>query len=138
MTKILAIDYGSKNVGLALSDDEGKLAFAYNTLHGNGDIKRHKEKIAGDIKNICKLEKVDRVVVGMPLGLAGGKTEMSEEVFEFVKILEEGCEVPVEVEDERWTSVQASKMENKTARNIDELSAQILLQAYLDKIAKNS
>ncbi len=137
MPKILAIDYGTKNIGLALSDDEQKFAFAYNTIKSQkSKVKSQKlGKIISDIKNICKIEKVQRVIVGMPINLSGDKTKTTEKVFEFVKELEENLTVPVEVEDERLTTVQASRLKNKTARNINELSAQILLQGYLDKIA---
>lgn len=134
--KILAIDYGTRNIGLALSDDEQKFAFPYNTL----TVSRQQltvntlDKIIKDIKNICQLEKVKQIVVGLPLNLSGDKTKTTDVVFKFVKKLEENLDVPVEVKDERLTTIQASHLLNKTARNIDELSAQILLQSYLDKI----
>lgn len=132
--KILAIDYGTKNIGLAMSDDEQKISFAYNTLKSiNSQQLTVNKKVISDLQNICKLEKVERVIVGMPINLSGEKTKSSELVFKFVQELEKVLDIPVETEDERLTTVQASRLENKDARNIDELSAQILLQAYLDR-----
>jgi len=160
MPKILAIDYGTKNIGLALSDDEGKIAFPYKTLKpgchsresGNpenlfcdkprfidprlrGDDKKRNritEKIISDLKNICKIEKVEKIIIGMPLFLTGDKSKTTEKVFDFARALEREIGLPVETIDERLSTIQAKKLENKNARNIDELSAQILLQGYLD------
>jgi putative holliday junction resolvase len=135
--KVLAIDWGEKNIGLAMSDDDRRLAFALTTLTVetcHGASLQKKLKIVEDIKKICTLEKVERVIVGMPIGLSGNNTKKTEEVFEFVKQLEAELDIPVETEDERLTTVAASKFENKNARNIDELSAQILLQGWLDRV----
>ena len=147
--KILAIDYGTKNIGLALSDDERKLAFAYATLRvchsreGGNPEKRFldsgsragmtEKKVIEDIKKICELEKVETVVVGMPIGISGKDTKKTKEVWEFVKELQNNLKIPVETEDERLTTVAAGHLENKNARNVDELSAQILLQGWLDR-----
>jgi len=134
MPKILAIDFGVKNIGLALSDDRQKIAFAYNTLTVRCQSVRCWKKIISDIQNICKLEKITRLIVGMPINLSGQKTKSTEAVFKFVKELENVLDIPIQAEDERLTTVQASRLENKNARNIDELSAQILLQSYLDRL----
>jgi len=134
--KTLAIDYGTKNIGLALSDDEGKIAFAYATINQQLTINNKQkmaDKVIEDIKKICELEKVETVVVGMPIGLSGKDTKKTEEVWEFVKNLQENLKIPVETEDERLTTVAAGRLQNKNARNIDELSAQILLQGWLDR-----
>lgn len=131
--KILAIDYGARHIGLALSDDEQKFAFPYNTLTVNNKQPAINNKIIEDIKSICKIENVERIVVGMPINLSGEKTKTTEMVFNFVKELENELNMPIEVEDERLTTVQASRLENKNSRNEHELSAQILLQSWLDK-----
>ena len=132
--KILAIDYGTKNIGLALSDENQKIAFPFATLQGaSRDNNEAFLKVMKDIKNICKLEDVKKIIIGMPVGLSGEKTSTTELVFEFIKELEKYMEIPVEEIDERLSTMQAARLENKNARNIDELSAQILLQSYLDK-----
>jgi putative holliday junction resolvase len=156
--KTLAIDYGSKNIGLALSDNEGRIAFAYATISGGCHSERSEESLRSpkkrkakgsfatasptlrmtngvieDIKKVCELEKVETVVVGMPIGLSGKDTKKTEEVWEFVKNLQENLKILVETEDERLTTVAAGHLENRNARNVDELSAQILLQGWLDR-----
>ncbi len=123
--KVLGIDYGTKNIGLALSDDTQKLAFAYRTLN--------RSNLIPELKDICDKEEVEKIVVGLPTNLSGEETKSAEMVFEFIKQLEEELKIKVEVEDERLSTVQASRLENKTAQNIDELSAQIFLQAHLDR-----
>lgn len=121
--KILAIDYGTKNIGLALSDDRAKLAFAYKTINDFLEL-----------KEICNQEKIEKIIIGLPINLSGAKTKSTEMVFNFVKKLKKELNLPVEIVDERLSTVEASRLENKKAQNnIDELSAQILLQSYLDK-----
>lgn len=132
--KILAIDYGSKNIGLALSDDEMKMAFAYATLRVKTQDFSSWQKIITDIKNICQIERVQKIIIGMPLWLTGDKSQTTEVVFNFARELEQGTGLKVETIDERLSTVQANKLENKNAKNIDELSAQILLAGYLEKI----
>ncbi|MBU4360430.1 Holliday junction resolvase RuvX [Candidatus Parcubacteria bacterium] len=124
MSKILAIDYGTKNIGLALSDDEQKLGFAYKTINNN--------KIILKLKNICEAEDVEKIIIGLPINLSGAKTKSTEMVFNFVKKLKKELNLPIEMVDERLSTAQALRLENKNKKNIDELSAQIILQAYLD------
>ncbi|MFH1610454.1 MAG: Holliday junction resolvase RuvX [Patescibacteria group bacterium] len=140
--KVLGIDYGTKNIGLALSDDTQKLAFAYNTLN--------KKSLLIELKDICNKEEVEKIIVGLPIGLSGEDTQTTELVLSFVKELEKELNIPIQTLDERLSTVQASRMENKNVHpvksatksrsakqfsraSIDELSAQIFLQAYLDK-----
>lgn len=130
--KIMAIDYGTKNIGLALSDNEARLAFAYTTLKVKNKEKNW-QKIIADIKNICQIERVQKIIIGMPLWLTGESSKTSEDVFNFAKDLEKEIGLPLETIDERLSTVQANRLENKNAKNIDELSAQIILQSWLDK-----
>jgi putative holliday junction resolvase len=124
--KILGIDYGTKNIGLALSDDTQKLAFAYKTLN--------KLNLISELKEICDKEKIEKIIVGLPIGLSGEDTQTTELVKEFINNFKKEINIPVQTVDERLSTVQASRMENKNAQNsIDELSAQVLLQGYLDR-----
>jgi putative holliday junction resolvase len=126
--KILGIDYGTKNIGLALSDREQRQAFVYDTLKATG-------KLFINIAEICEREEVDKIVVGLPLSMKGEYTKKTEEVMFFVGALEESTKVMVVTEDERLSSVQASKRSD--GQGIDEGSAQIILQQYLDKLTEN-
>ncbi|PIP29694.1 Holliday junction resolvase RuvX [Candidatus Kuenenbacteria bacterium CG23_combo_of_CG06-09_8_20_14_all_36_9] len=141
--KILAIDYGSKNIGLALSDDEQKIAFAYKTLnvgaYCNTPLPNNTriQKIISDIKNICEIEKVKKIIIGLPLWLTGDESATTKRVIEFARELEKGTGLPMETVDERLSTVEANKLftlGKKKADNIDELSAQILLAGWLEKM----
>lgn len=135
--KILAIDYGTKNIGLALTDVEGNFAFAYNTLRvetrRGASLQNSLSKTISDLKNICVKEKVEKIIIGLPVQLSGENSSATVAVSEFVKQLEQGIGLPVETIDERWSTEQAKKLDNQNLNNIDALSAQILLQGYLEK-----
>ncbi|MFH1456858.1 MAG: Holliday junction resolvase RuvX [Patescibacteria group bacterium] len=124
--KTLSIDYGTKNIGLALSDDSGRLGFPYKTLNNN-------ENFFLELSNICNKEKVEKIIIGMPIGLSGRATVTTELVKNFIENLKNKINIDMETVDERLTTVEANKMENKNKRNIDELSAQVLLQSYLSE-----
>ena len=137
---MLAIDFGTKNIGLAVTDDSGSFSFAFDTLRTDPrkGLKKERLKILADLQKICLIQKIEKVVVGLPTNLEkGDPTQMTKVVFDFVRELEDCLKpsgVTVDTFDERWTTFQASRMANKNSRNIDELSAQILLQDYIDKI----
>ena len=125
MHKILAIDHGSKNIGLAISEPESKISFAYKTLSPSDFFSQ--------IKEICNSQKVSQIIIGLPINLSGSKTQSTQKAQDFINKLKQIIDLPVTTVDERLSTVQASKLENKTKKNVDELSAQILLQNYLDK-----
>jgi len=131
--KILAIDYGTKNIGLALSDDRGKLAFVYKVL--TPPVGRRVD-VFDEIKKICEKEKVDKIIIGLPIGLSGKNTQTTELALDFIKKLKQELNISVQTVDERLSTVQAGYLESKNKKNINELSAQILLQDYLDKLYK--
>jgi len=123
MPKILGVDYGTKNIGLAISDDLQKQAFAYDTL-------RMSAKLISGITQICADEKIDKIVIGLPISLSGNYSAKTEEVVQFIHLLEATTKLMVETEDERLTSVQAHRLQS--GHKIDEASAQLILQQYLD------
>ncbi len=127
--KILGVDFGTKNIGLAISDNGQQQAFVYETLKMSGTLFE-------DIKKICLDEGIDKIVVGLPLGMSGEYTEKTNEVIYFVEALEKVSGLIVVTEDERLTSVQADKTGSGHGR--DEEAARIILQQYLDKQSRNS
>ena len=122
--KILGLDYGTRRIGLAISDAGQSQAFAYDTLEVSG-------KTFDQIKKICDKELIDKIVVGLPLGLSGEYTAKTEEVICFIEALENQTKIVVETEDERLSSVEA--MGRKDGQGIDEGAAQIILQQYIDQ-----
>lgn len=130
--KYLGLDYGKARVGLAVGDDETKVAVAKGLLEGLSQ-----NKLIEKIKALVNLEKIDRVVIGLPVNMEGEETEMTEEVKLFVEKLRSNIESPIQTIDERLTSQMADTllMEDKGRKGKQDIvAAQIILQTYLDKL----
>ena len=134
MGRILAIDYGARRVGLALSDPLKMIASPYRTIINNNIT-----ILIEEIETIIAAEDVELTIIGLPLGMAGQKTEQTKKVEEFVdKLIDRG--IIIKYEDERWSSVAAKrsmKEQNiKSGHNkdlVDQTAAAIFLQQYLDR-----
>ena len=134
MGRLLAIDYGARRVGLALSDPLKMIASPYRTIINNNNT-----ILIEEIETIIAAEDVELTIIGLPLGMAGQKTEQTKKVEEFVdKLTARG--IIVKYEDERWSSVAAKrsmKEQNiKSGHNkdlVDQTAAAIFLQQYLDR-----
>lgn len=132
--RILAIDFGTKRMGLAVSDALGMTAQGLPTLE--------RTRIADDLAHLQLLVEeyaVERVLVGNPIGHGGGETAMSQLAAEFAEKLRRRVPCPVELRDERLTSVQANRTLReaglsigKRQRAVDRIAAVLLLQGYLD------
>ncbi len=134
MSRTLGIDFGSKRVGLALSDRLNLIASPYRTL----DYVSEKELIA-QLKSIVYENNIEIVVLGLPINMKGEDTIQTKKVRNFKKLLS-GLGLPVIYEDERLSSISAKNslvLQNiKTGHNkgaIDRTAAAIILQQYLDK-----
>ncbi|OGZ51311.1 MAG: hypothetical protein A3F26_02195 [Candidatus Ryanbacteria bacterium RIFCSPHIGHO2_12_FULL_47_12b] len=128
MNRVLGIDYGTSRIGLALSDERGKIAFPHKVI-----IVR--KKLIGEIikklREICIKESVSEIVVGLPRGLSGMQdTEMTKSVREFADALA-ALHLPVHLEEEFLSTKEASR--GPTAKShIDASAAAIILQSFLD------
>lgn len=123
--KILGIDYGSKRVGLAISDESLTLARELSILSP--------KEFWQQIEALVEKEEISHIILGLPLNMSGGSTETTRNVQEFADKLEEKLNLPVEYMDERLSSVMAENLPGGK-KNVDSLAAQIILQNYLDKI----
>mgnify|MGYP001615385071 CR=1 FL=1 len=123
--KYLGIDYGDKRVGIAVSDEEGKLAFPYKVI-GNSD------KLVREILEILDKEKAETVVVGESLDFAGKPNEVMKNIKVFVEKLKAENKTKVVYEPEFLTSVQAERITGKNDMH-DASAAAIILQSFLDK-----
>lgn len=130
--RVLAIDYGRRRIGLAISDPFGWMATPLATIERRGR--------ATDFANIQQMARqhgVGRVIIGYPLKLDGAPGEMAEEAARFARRVEQVLTVPVELVDERLTSWAARQWQRErgksAARTKDEIAAAILLQEYLDR-----
>lgn len=122
--KILGIDYGSKRVGLAISDETHTLARELDIWSPADFWKK--------IDELVTAEEIERIIIGLPLNMSGQPSESTRRVQEFCDKLEEKLSIPIEYMDERLSSVMAEKLPGGK-KNVDSLAAQIILQNYLDK-----
>jgi len=135
--RILAIDFGTKRLGLAISDPLGVTAQGIPT--------RERTRLDADLEYVGRLvadNSVQRVIVGNPLSHAGGETAMSQRAASFAQKLRNRLPCSVELWDERMTSVQANRLLResgvgieKRRRAADRVAATLLLQGYLDYMA---
>lgn len=135
--RILAIDFGLVRMGLAISDALGLTAQGLTTL-----VRTNKEADFRYLDAVAAEYAVARVIVGHPIGAAGEETEMSRRVVRFAEELQHRLALPVDLWDERMTSLEAdrslreSNMGGRKRRQArDRVAAQILLQSYLDRRA---
>jgi putative holliday junction resolvase len=135
--RVLAIDYGRKRIGLALSDGLQLTARPLLTLtrtNRRNDLHR--------LREICRKYGVAHVLVGRPLHMNGQESEMSEEAARFAKRLHKELAIDVELADERLTSWEAahivnpdqsSRVSRRKREPIDDVAAAVLLREYLDR-----
>jgi len=125
--RILGIDYGEKRIGLAVSDESETLARELKIVSPND--------FWNQIHSLIADQEIRLIVIGWPLNMSGKETNKTREVESFKVKVESETGMPVEVIDERLTSVMAGHLPGGN-KNIDSLAAQILLQNYLDKNKK--
>ncbi len=139
--KYLGIDYGAKNVGIAISDEGGKMAFAKTVLDNDGSL-------FGEIQKIIEDEKIEEVVLGESLNFAGEPNIIMKQIVPFKKKLEDTTGLKVHFQKELFTSAEAERVQGQNLRNIrkserkektvslkknDASAAALILRSYLDK-----
>jgi len=132
--RTLALDFGSKRIGLAISDSEGEFAFPKGKL----DRKGRKQ----DLTALCELiesHEIERIVIGIPLHMNGREGVGAEAARSFASDLTEVSGIHVDTLDERLTTVEAERMLQASGRSarkrkevIDSVAASIILRTYLD------
>jgi putative Holliday junction resolvase len=134
--RILCVDYGDVRTGLAVSDVTGFLANGIGTVRPGG-----MRNTAVTVAEEAKKQEAVRIVVGLPRNMDGSEGFRAEAVRAFVAILKEYTELPIILEDERMTTMVAHQYLNLTGTGgqkrkkvVDTLSAEIILQGYLDKL----
>ncbi|HEV7449389.1 MAG TPA: Holliday junction resolvase RuvX [Candidatus Paceibacterota bacterium] len=135
--KYLGIDYGTKRIGVAVSDDTGQLAFPLTVVAaGQGAL----ENIAG----LAKENKVEKIIIGESRDFKGEANAVMEEAEQFKKDLSELSGLPTDYEREFFTSTMAarqfapdkSRKANPAHDNLDASAAALILQSYLDRSKK--
>jgi putative Holliday junction resolvase len=133
--RILAIDYGRKRMGLALSDELQMTAqplFTMVRTNRRNDLRR--------LRDICRKRGVARILMGHPLHITGEAGEMADEATQFAARLQKELGIEVKLADERLTSWEAEQIvaqqkspSRRKKSSIDDVAAAVLLREYLDR-----
>jgi putative Holliday junction resolvase len=136
--RILAVDYGRRKIGLALSDELGLTAqplAVFARKNRQDDLKR--------LREICHRNSVGHIIVGYPLHITGEASEMAAEAAQFAARLAKALGIEAELVDERLTSWEARQTVTETRTRgrdkrsaVDDVAAAILLREYLERRQK--
>lgn len=135
--KYLGIDYGSKRVGLSISDESGSLAFPYKVIKNDLGL-------IDAVHNICGEEEISTIVLGESINSTGDKNKIMGSIEEFKRNLETELDIPVDFEKEFMTSIHsgeqkfknifiAKKIKKEKVEKDDSRAATLILQRYLDR-----
>ena len=128
--KFLGIDYGTKRVGIAISDEDGMIAFPKVVLP-------YSSRVLEELLDMCIRESVGGVVIGESKNLAGADNPLMKDIDRFVSNWRRESKLPVFLEPEYMTSHQAHRVQGKHAL-LDASAAALILQSFLDKRNNNS
>jgi putative Holliday junction resolvase len=132
-SRILAIDYGSRRLGLAVSDPLGITAQGLPTLE-----RKNKRSDFARLERLLREYQVSEIVLGLPLRMSGEEGTQSQKVAEFAEELRRRFALPVHLWDERLTSAEANRLLReaelsiqKRAQAVDRMAATLILQSWL-------
>ena|SRR3989344_566723 len=133
--KYLGIDYGTRRIGVAVSDEAGSLAFPLVTVEAGREALSKVAELAGQ-------NNAEKIVIGESRNFKNEPNLVQEDIEQFKKDLEELARVPVVYEQEFFSSTQAarqfapdgSRKENPSQEKLDAAAAALILQSYLDRI----
>ena len=136
MPRILAVDHGTRRIGLAVSDPSGTISMPLRTVAVRGDA-----QAARDVASAARETQAETIVVGLPLNMDGTSGPAAEHARRFADAVGAAAGVPVVLWDERLTTRMAERMlveaDVRRARRkevIDKLAAQAILESYLDSL----
>ena len=131
--RILAIDYGTRRIGIAVSDALGITAQGLDTYR-----RKNKRTDLAALETVIRQYEVSEIVVGLPPRMSGAEGTQSGKMREFVLLLEKQFKLPVHLVDERLTSVEANRVLRESEMSIkmragavDRLAAVLILQSFL-------
>jgi len=135
----MGLDYGSKTVGVAVSDPLGITAQGIETIYRERENKLR--RTCARIEELVRKYDVEQIVLGCPKHMNGDVGERAKAAAQFGELLERRVEIPIRLWDERLTTVSAERVliENKVRREdrkkyIDKIAAVFILQSYLDSL----
>ena len=138
--RVMGLDYGSKTIGVAISDPLGLTAQGIEIIRREEENKLRKS--LRRIEELIKEYQVEEIVLGFPKNMNNTIGERAEKSLQLKETLERRCKLPVIMWDERLTTVEANRtlMESKVRREnrskyVDMIAAVFILQGYLDSLA---
>ena len=127
MSRILGIDYGTKKIGFAVSDEEQKIAFPK-------DVQQNMFELVVDyIRALILKEDIAEIVIGLPRNFDGSDNELTKEVRAFAEHLKEYFKMTIHFEDESFTSKAVQSSGGAPYRKTDASAAALILQSFLDR-----
>lgn len=132
--KYLGVDYGSKRIGIAVSDDTGSIAFPLAVVAAG-------PRALEEVENIARVNNVELIVLGESLNFKNEPNPIMEDIEQFKADIAELTGLPVEYQREFFTSTEAarqfapdgSRKKNPSQEKLDAAAAALILQGYLDK-----
>lgn len=135
--RVLGVDFGSKRIGLAVSDESGEFAFPAGVLESRG-----RKKDLAALRAVIVEKQVGSAVIGLPVHMDGRRGPEAEKVQAFADALAATAGIPVATLDERWTSREAERLLEGTSKSrrrrqrkagvVDEMAASIILRTFLE------
>ncbi len=130
----MALDVGSRTIGLAVTDPLGYTAQGLPTIR-----RKNKRTDLAALDEVIKKYEVRELVIGLPLRMSGAEGRQSEKIREFAEMVEKHFKLPIHLWDERLTSVEANRVLResemsiaKRAAVVDQLAAVLILQNYME------
>lgn len=121
--RLMGIDYGTKRVGVALSDDKGMMAFPHAVFPN--DVKLMK-----NISSLAEKENVAKIIIGHSLGRDGAPNKVHTQVEEFIQDITLNLGIPVELEPEQYTTQEAIRFQGRNEMT-DASAASVILNSYI-------
>jgi putative Holliday junction resolvase len=131
--RVVGLDLGVRRIGVAVSDSGGSVATPHAVLERSGNDVADRATIAAVVRDLGAA----KVVVGLPLSLDGSRGPAAVQAVDEAGALEQSIGIPVELHDERLTTVEASraprgKGRRRTRQVVDDAAATLILQSWLD------
>jgi len=136
MSRWIGLDYGTKRIGVAITDSLRIFVSPYTTIPNQS-----REFVLAEIKKIVAQQNVVKIIVGLPLGLNGEDTKKTKEVRIFYNFLRKEITIPLEWWDERYSTSEAHDLlKNKklswqeSKKIVDQTAAAVILRSFLEHI----
>lgn len=121
----MGIDYGKKRVGIAITDDSGKMAFPHDTFLNDSELLKK-------IVTLIEVKKISEIVIGYSLNKDGVPNDIHKRVEELITDLTLECGIPIHLEPEQYSTQEALHIQGKNNKT-DASAAAIILNSFITK-----